>query len=60
MRCDRCVWARWRPVAVSDGYETSEEMRTIPALFCHIERPRLRVDPDGFCPEWKRSDAVTG
>ena len=53
-RCTDCRWSRWAYIVVCDPFGTSEAQARMPALFCHRERPRERVAPDCFCPDFEQ------
>ncbi len=53
-RCEDCVWARVGNVVLVDPFASSHASTEMPALWCHRERPRERVDPDAFCPDFER------
>lgn len=52
-RCEDCRWSRWGKVVLVDPFPSSLASCELPALYCHRERPRERVDPDGFCPDFE-------
>lgn len=52
-RCERCQWARWSTIVFSDGHENSDQIARLPVLYCHVDRPRVRVAPDSFCPDYR-------
>jgi hypothetical protein len=41
---------------LSDGHENSDALARVPALYCHVERPRIRVASDSFCPDFKSGE----
>ena len=55
-RCKRCQWARWSEIVLGDGHENSDALARVPALYCHVERPRIRVASDSFCPDFKSGE----
>ena len=52
-RCGACTWSRCGQVVVVDPFPGSAASAAFQALFCYRERPRERVDPNGFCPDFQ-------
>jgi len=48
-RCRDCRWARALPVNKVPGAKSAGKAEPT-AIYCHVDRPCIQVDPESFCP----------